>query len=100
MKAIVTSILFLVGFTGSAALAADSVKITSFYYLESGSSRTPAAELCGVLTQPTGKPEMVKITADPNGKQPGIYNTWAGKDGKFCTVLATYSGKADAELAE
>lgn len=100
MKAIVTVFLFLAGLSGSVAYAADTVKITSFYYLETGANRTPAAELCGVLAQPTGKPEMVKVTVDPKGKQPGIYNTWAGKDGKFCTVLATYTGAADAELAE
>ena len=100
MKSIVTALLFFAGLSTSTAFAADNVKIVSFYYLETGANRTPAAELCGVLAQPTGKAEMVKVTADPKGKQPGIYNTWAGKDGKFCTVLATYTGSAEAELAE
>lgn len=96
MKSIVTALFLL----GSTAIAADSVKITSFYYLETGSNRSPAAELCGVLIQPTGKSEMVTITSDPKGKTPGIYNTFTNKDGKFCSVIATYSGSADAELAQ
>lgn len=82
------------------AQASDSVKITSFYFLQNGTNPNPAAELCGVLTAPTGKPELVKVTVDGNSKNPATYNTWAGKDGKFCLVLATYAGKADAELVQ
>ncbi len=80
-------------------LAAD-VKITSFRFLENGSNFSPAAELCGELVTPSGKPEMIKITSDPGAKGPGLYYTWAGKDGKFCSLLATYSGQANAELAQ
>lgn len=97
MKLFITASLLI----SSAAFAADdSVKITSFYFLGSGDKRTPAAELCGVLVQPTGKPEMIKVTVDPKSKEPGMYNAWTGKDGKFCLVLATYSGTADAEIIE
>lgn len=94
MKMIFAALVLLTQF----AQAADSVKITSFYFLQSGTDRTPAAELCGVLTAPTGKPEMVKVTVDANSKTPATYNSWTGKDGKFCLVLATYAGTADAEL--
>ena len=101
MKLFLTAIFTAILLLSSTALAAtDTVKITSFYFLENGAARTPAAELCGSLNQPTGKPEMIKITVDPKSKDPGMYNAWTGKDGKFCLVLATYSGSADAELVE
>lgn len=97
MKYLISSLLLL---SSTAFAAEDSVKITSFYFLGSGAQRTPAAELCGILTQPTGKPEMIKVTVDPKSKDPGMYNAWTGKNGKFCLVLATYSGSADAEVVE
>jgi hypothetical protein len=94
------AIVAFVLLTQIAQAADDSVKITSFYFLNSGTERTPAAELCGVLTAPTGKPEMIKVTVDPKSKTPATYNSWTGKDGKFCLVLATYAGTAEAELVQ
>lgn len=84
-------------FIGTTAFA-SAVKVTNFRFLSSGSSFSAAAELCGELVVPTGKSEMVKIVSDPTSKSPGNYFAWTGKDGKFCSVIATYTGKADADL--
>lgn len=92
-----TILAILVSMAGSTALASD-VKVTSFRFLESGSHFSPAAELCGELVAPTGKPEMVKIVSDPNSKGSATYHVWTGKEGKFCSVLATYTGKAEADI--
>ena len=96
MKKIAVSI-FLSSALSSAAFAAD-VKITSFRMLGESTRINRAAELCGELTQPTGKPEMVRIVSDPQSKTPGKYYVWAGADGKFCSVIATYTNEANADL--
>ncbi len=90
-------VIFLSLILSASAFASD-VKVTSFRFLESGSHFSPAAELCGELIAPTGKSEMVKIVADPQSKGPAAYHAWTGKDGKFCSVLATFTGKAEADL--
>lgn len=79
------------------AFAAD-VKITSFRYLDRAGNFSPTAELCGEVVTPTNKPEMVKVTIDPKSKSPGYYYPWAGPEGKFCVVVATFTGNAEAEL--
>ncbi len=56
------------------------------------------AELCGELIAPTGKSEMIKVVSDPQSKGPAAYHVWTGKDGKFCSVIATFTGKAEADL--
>ena len=76
---------------------ASDVKVTSFRFLESGSHFSPAAEICGELLSPTGKPEMVKITSDPGPKGSALYYSWVGPEGKFCSVIATFTGKAEVE---
>lgn len=95
MKSLMIAATLLIG---TDALASSDVKITSFKFLDHGSHFTPGAELCGELVSPTGKPEMVKIVSDPEEKAPGNYYAWAGPEGKFCAVIATYTGKADASL--
>lgn len=91
--------LFFVSFFSLSLNAfASEVKITSFRYLEAGSRSSSAAELCGKLTSPTGQPELVKITSDPNSKTPASYTAWTGKDGKFCLVISTLTGRANVDL--
>lgn len=85
--------------TGNLALAAD-VKVTSFRFLDHSAHFTPGAEFCGELVMPTGKPEMIKIVSDPGTKEPGQYFAWAGPEGKFCSLIATYTGKAEASLSK
>lgn len=89
---------FIVG-TSGLSFASD-VKVTSFKFLQSGRYYSPTAEICGVLIKPTGNFEMIKITSDPGSKGPAPYLTWASKDGKFCHIIATYTGKAEADLAD
>ncbi len=92
-----TVFVVLISMAGFPAFASD-VKVTSFRFLESGSHFSPAAEMCGELVAPTGNPEMVKIISDPNSKGSATYHVWTGKEGKFCSVLATYTGKAEADI--
>ncbi len=92
--------LFTLGLLAVSVASASEVKINSFRFLESGVPRSPAAEICGELVTPTGRPEMIKIVSDPSSKTPGQYFAWAGKEGKFCHIIATYTGNAGAELAQ
>jgi hypothetical protein len=71
------------------------VEITSFL---SAGSRTNAAELCGKVTDSKYDWTVVRIVADPQSNRPGIYNTLVGKDGKFCVVVVSYSGRAEASI--
>lgn len=82
---------------GASALGSE-VKVTSFRFLDHGQHFSPTAEICGELVVQTGRFEMIKIVSDPDSKGPAIYNVWSGKDGKFCSVIATFTGKANAEL--
>ena len=88
--------LFLI--MGSIA-SASTVKVTSFRFVDSGRYYSAAAEFCGQLVAPTGKYEMIKIISDPASKNPAHYFAWSGKDGKFCQMIATFTGQAEAELA-
>ena len=90
-----TILLFML--IGSRAMASD-VKITSFKFLEHSAHFSPTAEICGQLISPTGKSESIKIISDPDSKSPGEYIAMTSKNGKFCQVIATYSGNATADL--
>lgn len=93
-------LLVFLGLMLSTAAFASDVKITSFKFMDHSAHFSPGAELCGEVISPTGKPAMIKVTSDPEEKAPGNYYVWSGPDGKFCAVIATYSGKADAELVK
>lgn len=88
----VSSVLF------SLNVFASEVKITSFRYLEAGVRNSSAAELCGKLVSPTGQPELIKIVSDPNSKTPAPYTAWTNKDGKFCLIISTLTGRANVDL--
>lgn len=91
------TMLFFGVFSSLSAFASE-VKVTSFRFLESGNHFSPAAEMCGELLVSTGKTEMIKITSDPDSKSPANYFTWAGPEGKFCSVIATFTGKANVDI--
>jgi hypothetical protein len=74
---------------------AEDVTINSFIFL---GQKSTAAEICGTVHAPTGQPQMIKIVVDPKAKRPGFYYVWSGSDGKFCSVVSTFSGLADAFL--
>lgn len=90
--------MFLILLTSGPLALASAVKVTSFRFLENGPRFSPTAELCGEVVAPSGKPELVRIVSDPKSKGPAIYNVWSGKDGKFCSVLASFTGNAAADL--
>ena len=93
--------LFVTLMALSTSVFAADVKITSFVFLRThppDSHTMPIAELCGQVEPATGKAEMIKIVSDPKAKNPANYFSWAGKDGKFCTTLVTYSGLAEASI--
>lgn len=97
----IKSYLLVLMFSTASMAFGSAIKITSFKFLESGTAQfSPAAEICGELVAPTGKAEMIKIVSDPSSKAPGQYFTWAGKEGKFCQVIATFTGRAETELAQ
>mgnify|MGYP003395226849 CR=1 FL=1 len=73
------------------------VKITSFNFI---GYRSSAAELCGSIDGDAGPIAIIDIISDPISKIPGQYSTIASKDGKFCVVINTLTGKADAKLRE
>lgn len=95
MKSLLSASLFVasIGFASSSFAA---INITSFHFI--GNQQPTVAELCGEVAPATGKSELIKITADAGTSEPGSYHTNSGKDGKFCTVIYTQSGRATAEL--
>lgn len=99
MKKTMNKVIFLTISLPAVSFASD-VKVTSFRFLQSGSHSSAAAEICGELINPTAKPEMVKITSDPGSKGPGQYYSWTGPEGKFCSVIATYTGKAEVDAVK
>lgn len=82
--------LFLV----SAGVFAADVKIDSYTYIN---KERRVAELCGTARNTSGPQTFIQITVDEQSKRPAIYNTFAGPNGKFCTVVVTYHGTAIAE---
>lgn len=91
-----TTLIFVSLFLGFAAQAAD-VTVTSFHFLQ---NQTTAAEICGFVTAPTGQPTFLKVTVDIGTKVEAPYYIWAGSDGKFCSIVSTYAGKAIVELSK
>ncbi len=87
--------LVLGGFATSFAVAAPSVKITSFLSAGRG---TKAAEVCGVVSGISGTWSPVKIIVDHDGERPGSYNTIVDAMGKFCVSVVTFNGTAKAEV--
>lgn len=92
MRKLILLSLALVSF--SAFAEGPSAKITSYVYIN---QERKVAELCGVVSDMTSTPTFVQITVDERSKRPATYNTLAGADGKFCTVVVTYYGTAVAK---
>ena len=71
------------------------VAITSFVMT---GQNTRVAEICGKVTGTDAEVTVVRIVVDPKTNNPGTYNTLAGKDGAFCSVVVTYTGTASASV--
>jgi hypothetical protein len=93
MRTLKLSVLFSLLTFSAFASAAPTVKIDSYTYTAQG---VRTAELCGTVSNMTATPTFVRITVDESSKQPAVYNTLAGADGKFCTLVVTYYGTAIA----
>lgn len=92
MKYIIALALSLVSFSAMAAV----VTVDSFQMVQGGS---PLAELCGTVSGATQTNTAVRVVADPRTSRPGVYNTFAGADGKFCLTLITYSREVGLSAA-
>lgn len=79
------------------AQAAEEPKVEITSFIAAG-SRTRAAELCGKVTGSPSEWLAVRVVVDPKTDRPGIYNTLVGKDGKFCTTVVSYFGRAEASI--
>jgi hypothetical protein len=87
--------LVVSAFSAGAAFADDAkVEINSFVYVNNAGR---VAEICGKVTGASAA-TLVRIVVDVNTSNPGIYNVMAGKDGQFCSVVASYRGTANATL--
>lgn len=82
------------GIIGSTAMAAE-VKITSYNYVN---NERRIAEICGIVTGSETATSFVQITVDHKSKRPMIYNTFAGPNGNFCTIVNSFHGTAIAEV--
>lgn len=75
----------------------SKVEITSFIM---AGSRTRAAEICGKAAGVNAPFPVVRVIVDPKSDKPGVYNVLAGKDGLFCATVVTFTGTAEASLAD
>lgn len=92
------SLLIALLVTPSLSLAAEPVlKITDWNQLNRENNRDSAGEVCGMVTGDFQGFDRVLLTVDP-GKKQGEYMTFLSPSGKFCHVVASYSGKIQAEL--
>lgn len=79
------------------------VKITSFRLI---TGQNQLAELCGkIIVQPSVTPEpiqaglvSVEIISDFQTNAPAHYNTWSKIEGRFCQLIATYTGRAEVRI--
>jgi hypothetical protein len=91
MKTLFSLVLFSLPFLATAS----SVKITSFYRVGNNDN---VAELCGKVLEVKQVPTFIKVIADPNTSRPASYNTVADENGKFCIIIMTLRGSADANV--
>jgi hypothetical protein len=80
--------------SASAWADAPKVDITSFDYVNNAGRM---AELCGKVTG-ANSVVLARVVVDVNTPNPGIYNVMVGKDGLFCTTVASYRGTANVTV--
>ena len=56
------------------------------------------AEICGVVSESETPTTFIQIIVDDKSKRPATYNTLAGPNGKFCTLVNTFHGTVIAEV--
>jgi len=91
--------LFLASLLFSTVTFSATVKITSFALVRMGQNLDhPLAELCGKVEGAEKTPSFIRVLVDPGSRSPGIYNTLADDQGKFCLAVVTYRGSADVGI--
>ena len=91
------TILFTLLAIPSISLAADSLELTSWVQLNPDNRSDRAGEICGKVTGELNGTERILLTVDP-GKRQGEYVAFVAPSGKFCHVVASYSGKLEAQI--
>lgn len=75
------------------ALAAPTIKVTSFVMNDNTNFRDTTAEICGEVTNFEKKHPKVIIISDP-GRNQGYYVAHLAPNGKFCHVVRTITRNA------
>ncbi|MEC9282862.1 MAG: hypothetical protein VX642_09125 [Bdellovibrionota bacterium] len=75
-----------------------TISIKSFVYTENGNFKDQSAELCGVVSGDVTAHDRVTVMADAKSDYAAPYTTLLDKDGKFCIVIRTITGRASAEI--
>ena len=75
-----------------------SISIKSFVYTENGNFKDQSAELCGVVTGDITAHDRVTVISDAKSDYAVPYTTLVAKDGRFCVLIRTITGRASAEL--
>jgi hypothetical protein len=85
-------------FIFSSNILANSLEITSWYRLNSGSDNDLSAEVCFKLDPKPTTPILAEIVIDKGTRVQGVYTTWVGKRGAACKVVSTQRGKVEVEV--
>jgi hypothetical protein len=88
------ALLALTATSASSFAEGPKVEVSSFVYVNNAGR---VAELCGKVSG-VDSAVQVRVLVDVNTNAPGVYNVMAGKDGLFCTLVASYRGTARATL--
>lgn len=74
------------------------LKVTSFLPVVNFQSRL--GEICGRVTGPVESlaGARVAVVSDPKTKRPGYYATAVDNQGRFCLVIHTFTGTAEATV--
>ena len=79
------------------SFARTTIEITSFQRIDETNNRDSSAEICGVVRQGRQSSNKVLIISDP-GHREAHYVTSLSPRGRFCHVIRTLIGRAEASV--
>jgi len=85
------------GIAGTVRSADPTIEITSFGPVD-GNATNRVAEVCGRVSNANSDLTTIRISSDYKTSAPGIYNTFAARDGLFCQVINTITGTVEVAL--
>ncbi len=97
-----SKILVALFMVSSFAMAA-TVEITSLVRVNRYDQRDDAVEVCGRVHSSTQAVESLKVIADGNTNNPGIYWAFAGGQGPtktFCHLIAVFGNTVEVQLGD